>query len=563
MKRAAFSIVFVLAGCKGTLTNGGDGDQGPVPGDDVEPILRVTAPMRGTLADTPTVTVTGFASDGESGIKALRINGTEVGVTSDGSFSYDMPLSPGLAIIETVLVDRGDNKTRDVRAVLSGTFAPADTMVTKAVAGKLGPGAFGVIGQMVSRYANDLNLMTMIGNTRLVDEGGSCLGVEVDLRLIEKGPVTMELQPKAGAVQTHMEVANLHVQLRASFDVACIGGSTTIDLRADRMRLDGDLGMALAGETMNVSVSDLNVAFDGFSLNIGGVPGVIEDMIDGKVESEASNAIENAVRQMVPEQATSLLSEFVQGAFEVSILDTTASISIKPSQVAIDQTGALLALDSKILVTGGEGATFLSSPSEPPASVMNMTGLGIGLSDDIANQLFAGLWAARALEQTVELGADHPARIFLGSQAEKIEVELSLPPTVNADVNGNLTLAIGDLILRVVDENQGLGTLAEIAISAIVSFNVQITVDGRVSLVTANPQTWAQVVTQSEAQDPQLDPDVVESLGGVLMQQLNALADEALSGLPLPIVGDATATDASAESGGGYVVVRANLSVTP
>jgi hypothetical protein len=561
VRRAALAIL--LLGCKGTIVNGGGEDE-VVVGDDVEPLLHVTSPMRGTMAETPSVTVTGRASDGESGIRSLKINGAEVTVAADGTFSKQLPLSPGLTIIETELLDRGNNKTRDTRAVLSGTFAPADTMVGKAVAGKIGPGAFTVLGQMVSQYANALDLMSMVGNTRLVDEGGSCLGVEVDLRLIEKSGVSMQLNPKAGAVGTLLEVNGLHVQLRASFDVACIGGSTTIDLRADRMRLTGDLGMALSGETMAVSVSDLNVEFDGFSLNIGGVPGVIEDMIDGKVESEASNAIEGAVRQMVPEKATELLSEFVQGSWDVSILDRTASVTVRPTQVVIDTTGALVALDSKVLLSGGEGATFLSSPSELPASVMgSMTSFGIGLSDDLANQLFAGLWAARALEQTIELGPDHPARIFLGSQAERVEVELSLPPTVNADEQGNLRLALGDLILRVVDDNQGLGTLAEIAISATVQFTVQITADGRLTLVTANPRTWAQVVTQSEAQDPQLDPDVVESLGGVLMAQLNALADEALSGLPLPVVGDATATDASAESGGGYVVVRANLAPPP
>jgi hypothetical protein len=192
-----------------------------------------------------------------------------------------------------------------------------------------------------------------------------------------------------------------------------------------------------------------------------------------------------------------------------------------------------------------------------------MDGLGVGLADDLANQLFAGLWAARALDQTVNLPADHPGRVFFGEVPDKIEIALSLPPTINADAEGNMRLAIGDLILKLIDTDTGHGQTAEIALSADVQFAVQITPDGRLVLTTQSPRTWAQVIEQTAAQDPQLDADVVESLGGVIAQQVSGLADEALAGLPVPLIGDALASDASATSGGGYVLLRATLTPPP
>ena len=52
-------------------------------------------------------------------------------------------------------------------------------------------------------------------------------------------------------------------------------------------------------------------------------------------------------------------------------------------------------------------------------------------------------------------------------------------------------------------------------------------------------------------------------LGGVIAQQVSGLADEALAGLPVPLIGDALASDASATSGGGYVLLRATLTPPP
>ena len=109
MRTAIFSVLLVSA-CKGTLENGGGGSGGVTdPSDKTSPILTVTTPERGTMADDATVRVTGTARD-ESAIAGLTINGQSVAVRPDGSFTADVPLTPGLTILESRLTDRGGNR---------------------------------------------------------------------------------------------------------------------------------------------------------------------------------------------------------------------------------------------------------------------------------------------------------------------------------------------------------------------------------------------------------------------------------------------------------------------
>src|SRR5262245_60073584 len=94
-------------------------------GTDTPPTLEVTSPARGTLADAASVTVTGRALDKDGPVK-VTVAGVEVTPAKDGTFTADVPLAPGIDLIETHAIDSAGNDVRDVRAVLAGSLAPSD-----------------------------------------------------------------------------------------------------------------------------------------------------------------------------------------------------------------------------------------------------------------------------------------------------------------------------------------------------------------------------------------------------------------------------------------------------
>ncbi len=553
--RKPLALVVLLSGCTGTVM-----DQGPGSSDKVAPQLTITSPDRGTLLEGGEVVVRGQVADLDSGIGEVAVNGVAAQVASDGTFTATLTVPPGITVLETIARDRAGNQSRDVRALLSGTFATVDQSVGQAVAARLGPGAFGVLGDLLAGVLHQADLAGLAQELNpLVDEGGSCLGVEVDLRNITKSGVAMDLIPTTGALATNVAVSDIDVELRARYKVACIGGSSTIHIRARTTNLGGQVGLALDQGALVVSLSGVAVSFQGFSLDIGGIPGAIEDLIDGKVEREVKKALENALQDVVPGMAQSMLSELTSSEWTLSVLGQPVTVGIRPRPAR----GGLIALDSTIAVEGGDGAMYASTPTSPPAALMGaMDGLGVGLADDLVNQLLSSFWASGALEQAFAVGEDLPVGAFFGPDVDRIGLELLLPPTVSAAMTGDgLRLDIGDLIVSALDEDGGQGTLARFAVSTSIDFGVSVTPDGRLLLTTGEPRVWGQVLEQSPTLPIELDDEKVVAMAGLVIRQLSKKADEAFSSLPVPTIADAVVAEPTAASSEGYLLLSGRLTL--
>jgi hypothetical protein len=68
------------------------------------PSIAITSPVDGSHSSSPTITVTGTASDG-AGIASVQVNGQNVSVGGDESWSRQMTLSPGANQVTAVATD--------------------------------------------------------------------------------------------------------------------------------------------------------------------------------------------------------------------------------------------------------------------------------------------------------------------------------------------------------------------------------------------------------------------------------------------------------------------------
>ena len=85
------------------------------------PTLILSTLSDGAATSFAVLNVAGFVTDA-TGIKSLAINGANVPVSSDGSFTYPLLLSAGTTTIITSATDTGDNQTVDRRTV---TYDPS------------------------------------------------------------------------------------------------------------------------------------------------------------------------------------------------------------------------------------------------------------------------------------------------------------------------------------------------------------------------------------------------------------------------------------------------------
>jgi hypothetical protein len=516
---------------------------------DKPPVLEVTSPARGTLADAETVNVTGRVTDDHAGVK-VTVAGTEVTVGADGSFSADVPVPPGIAIIETHAIDKGGNDVRDVRSVLAGELAPSDGTQAGHVGARAGTTALTAVANAVATTAKGIDYTAAVQPMNPVYDNGGCLGAKIDITSVALTDVDAALVPKANLLATDVVLSNLVVKLHANFKVACIGGSTNITIKASKTKIHGDLSARIASEKINTSLANTNVTFDNFTIDVGGVPGEIESLLKGKARDGVSSALEKAIQAKVPPIADKALSGLLAKPVTASILGSDAAISITPTKVAISATDLFVGFDTKLKITGGEGGTFLTTPTTVTGMAQTQN-LGIALDDDIVNALFAGLWAADAFDKEIAVDSIPALGALLDDDARTISLHLALPPTVST-AGGELELAVGDLMVTVKDENGAV--VHDLAVSLRTMLQAQPTQAGHVTLSVGAPTVFAQVLENGATVEEPLTDSQVEALITGVWGVIGVKADDALSKLPMPSLAGIQLGAPSIEAGDGFVM---------
>ena len=530
------AISLVIAGCSTTAAN-------------TPPTLDVTSPDRGTLSQDGQVTVTGSVT----GSTALHVtvNGTDTPIAADGTFSAPITLPPGLDLVETHVIDANNNDVRDVRAVLTGTLAAADGKVAAPVGARAGTGALTAIGNTMADAAKAIDFTQAVQSLNPIYNDSGCLGAVINVTDVGLSDIDVAITPHVGALTTEVVLDNVVVHLHASFRVACIGGSTTITLKATKAHVKGDLGVAVTSGKLATSLPNASVTLDGFSLDIGGIPGALEDLVKGKVQDGVQSALTSVVRSKVPPIANTTLASLLAKPYTAMVLGQQVKATVTPTQASVSLAGLYVAVDTHLTVTGGEGGMYLTAPAKISEAVMSTDrGIGVAIAGDAVNQMFAGLWATKALDQKFTTASVPALAAILDPDASSVSLELKLPPT--ATIGTNLALAVGDVIITVADASGA--QLQQIALSLSTTLSAGPTQSGKLDLQLGTPTVYAQVLAQSDDIARPLTDDQVEGLVTAVWGILGPAAGGALNKLPMPTIDSIQLGEPKVSANGGFVV---------
>jgi hypothetical protein len=468
-----------------------------------------------------------------------------------------VPVTAGVDLIETHAIDSAGNDVRDVRAVLAGTLGPTDGTAKGQVGARAGATALRAVGTAVGTAAKAIDYTAAAQALNPVYDNSGCLGARINITSITLTNVGVALVPKTDLLGTDVVIDNLVVKLAANFKVACIGGSTTITVRATKAKVHGDLALRIATGALATSLPTATVSFEGFSVDVGGVPGAIEDLLRGQAQSGVEKALTSAIKSKVPPIADKALAGLIAKPLTTTLLDHDLAIAVTPTKVSITPAELFVAVDSTLKVTGGEGGTFLTTATTLSPSTMSASqGLGIALDDDIVNQLFAGLWAADAFDKSLEISSIPALGALLDDDARTVDLKLSLPPTASTD-SGELELALGDLIVTVRDE-AGV-EVQSMALSITTTIAAEPSQTGKVVLSVGAPTVYATMLAQSAAVEDPLTDDQVEALVTAVWGVIGVKADDALSKLPMPTIAGVTLGAPTISTSTGFVI--ADMSV--
>ena len=518
--------------------------------NDPAPTLEITSPARGTMAEGDTVTVTGRVTD--NGTVRVMVAGVEAATANDGTFSITIPVSNGVEIIETHAIDGAGNDVRDVRAVLAGKLAPSDGTSVARIGASAGLSAIRAVGAAVATQANNIDFQAAALAMNPVYDNSGCLGAKINITSVALGDLAVALAPKTDILSADVSIPNITVKMSASFKVACIGGSTTITVKATKAKIHGDLGLRIATDKLLTSLPAAAVTLEGFSIDIGGVPGAIESLLKGKARDAVEKLLTDQIKSKVPPMADKALAGLIAKPVSTSLFGHDTTITVVPSAVSLSADQLFLGLSTKIKVAGGEGGSFMTTDTSLTATTMGAPqGLGVALDDDIVNQLFAGLWAADSFDQSISIDSIPALGALLDDNGRTIDVKLSLPPTVSTDT-GELVLALGDMMITIRDEAGA--EVQSMAVSISTTLAAEPSQMGRILLTVGAPKVYAQVLAQSDEVEDPLTDDQVEALVTGVWGLVGVKADDALSKLPMPTIAGIQLGAPTIEAATGFVL---------
>lgn len=552
--RPAALVLGLLSGCTGTITR-----DGLDPDDHLPPTVEVQTPERGTVTGDASVTVTGRASDAESAVLQVTVNGTLASVADDGSFSASITLPEGITLIETVATDGGGNTASDARAILAGELVDQTTPVAQAIAAFISPQAMTGLADLVNSYTSGIDLTALAKSYNpVVDTGDSCNDYKAYVDSVQRGPIEVSADAAEGGIQGRVSIRELVIRGHIDYRAVCVSGSASYTVTADAYDAGALIAPALADGTIAIRLEGVTSSFRGFNVDVSGVPGFIEDRFEDDVRDKVAAILRDKIASIVPPLASEFLDGFVSKTYQVSLLGQTIQFSFWPSAMRWTAAGGSLVLDMQSSVMDVEGR-YLSTPTERPSDQdLASSGLRVAMADDVFNQLLASVWSSGALEDTLVPGETDGLGGAIGGDVDRATVTMLLPPVASFDTTtGTSRLTLGDLVVDAYSEDGG--TLASFAVSAQIDLAVTTGASGKVQLVTGHPRILAQVLEQSSELLTPLDPSKAAAIAELAIKQLTLKADDLLDDIPVPGLSNATIASPTFQPVRGYLMMGGEL----
>lgn len=557
MKRIGLVTLSLLATACGTR-----GLKDAAATDQRAPLLEVTSPARGMIAGSATtVEVKGTASDAESGLASVSINGTAVSVAQDGTFSAVVPVTPGVMLLHTVAKDRGGNEKADSRSLMAGQLADPAAKVQNGLVARINSETLHALGDIGAEEVNGTDLGAVAqGFNPIANKGFTCLNVQVYVDTIDKSMVVMDLTPVVGGIAWDATIYDLDVEMSSQFKALCIGGSAGISLTASSYHLSGVLDMGLSGGQVSAAVASAQGGFNDFQLSVGIIPSSVLNLIPD-LDQKVANVITSQMEAKVPEMVQRYLGGYGYSK-TITLMGNDLELLVAPTTIDFNATGGTVVMDTTFKITGNNGgAGYPIIPAPMPSMPQTDApgdGFRLAVNDNAMNQLLNAFWATGIFDRSIDLAGNSGSG--LAGLVDSVELYLPYPPIVSTAIGSSaVTVTVGDL--TVVAKKDGLA-VTKVAISAQIGLQPYVDSTGAVRLTVNTPTAYFDVIDDGTVTGPNpLSDATVEALGGFVVAHATTMLDNAVGAIPVPQFQSAQITNLSASpsSTGGFVELGGNV----
>lgn len=521
------------------------------PGEAKEPpVLRVTSPARSLLQDhAGQVVVSGTVEPNAKGdpVEKVLVNNVQATLLADGTFHAAIDVAEGATLIHTVATDRSGTTASDTRAVEAGQLRAVGTNIPGAITASLSADSFAKISAAAGPIIKGLNLGALLAPLQPMvhigdengEDGAFARAYVDDLKFSD---IKIAMAPVQGGLSFSAEIDHLDVPGHARWALLYIPGSTTFRITADKITIAGTLSVTPNGVAgFNTKIGSPNVQVTNFHLDSIIPDAILGDLkLDTAIQFIVSKGAEIAMNPLMNRALGAL-----GGPLQLDVLGKKLELQVAPSAISFDPSGALVAMNTKVLLAGSESSpgfiyTDNGAPSMDPGH-----GFQIGLADDLANEMLAEAAAAGMLDLTMPQ---------TGGTFDAAQIHMTLPPMISADAaDGQLRVMLGDMLATYTNH----GTpVAKAAISAKIDLKITPLTNGTsVAVQLGTPEIHVDplddIANATGLDDSSLSNATTAVLGG----QIDAIS-RLLVAIPIPSVAGLQIRDLSLGSDDGYVMVK-------
>ncbi len=491
--------------------------------DGTPPAVLITFPPRGAmLTGMNTVAVTGTVTD-TSGLRGLAINGQNVTVGADGSFTQNVTAVHGMNILHVEATDQNNNVNHGVRAFhwaqayKAGTTDANMARISDGIVARLEQSVFDDNAPDVDDFARimELILANIDFNSFIpspaVSTGdaascscsvipfNTCTGAQGYASNARFSAPVADLTLQNGGLHFRLRVSNFQVALRATGRVVCVSASVNGNATADTVTIDTDVGISISGGMPHVTMSNTNVAIQNLQLNIdlgvfSGLASSLINLFQSAITSAVQNALNSALMNNLPMTLQNFIASF---ALNTSVMlpapiSSTVGINANLSSASFTTAAGLLGLgtaftsqQSPMLPSSGLGSVLSQGPQAP--TLPSGKPMALALSHDAINQLLYAAWRNSGLH--IDGTSLLPA--VDGLTVQTLAINALLPPIIlpnkgAAATAPQLLIQLGDLHLQVAAAAGGQSVMIEGYLSAVAEAGITATMGNRLTIQIGN-----------------------------------------------------------------------------
>jgi hypothetical protein len=543
------TLALITVGLAACADNAYDPDAPAI--DPNAPRVRITSPVRGTIAgNVQTVTVTGTATD-DSGVASVTVNGVPATLAADGTFSAQVPVEPGTNLLHAVARDLQGNTGKESRAVVAGPMATLARQVPDGITATISAQTIDAIARGAATFIQDGNLTAAVQPMNpVLDIGGGpdCLYAQARITAMDVGTASIVMAPQNGGIFLTGDLRNVRVDMRLDWAVSCLNGSRNIVISAQRVAVQGMLKIGIAGRDFDIKLENQNVTITGFDLQLGGIPGAVVDML--RLDTMMGPILGWATERFV----VPMVNKSLKGLNEtktITALGKQIDVDIKPSQIRFTRDGGMVLLHTTLRAKGDSGS-FVFVPNTLPA--MDVTqGFQLAVADDAPNQLMTSLWSAKGLDMALELQTGSYGEV--GKLYDAVQLETMVPPYVDASGDA-LVLTVGDMVASF---KLGSSVVTQVAINAQVQLKVVKDSAGALRFDVGTPTTYVDILDDGIEGSNQLSNSEFEAIVSFALSRIIAVGSGSVGAIPLPSFGGVGVTQLSIAPQHGYLIVAGEV----